>query len=599
MHHRRSSNSRLLTIVFILLLFPLGALHAQTSDLPVVAQSLDGAISVRLPQNWMSRDAAAPIFTDVLVFGDSAASVQNVVDALRGASTATAGLSGTVGIVTPQLVSGLPADLAVSTLLNALITDTQNTGGQLLEQQSIMIGGVYPGTVAVVTVPGAGAKGLVGVFQAGGSIVEFSIGASPEAAFDANRQMFIDLMNSIRVPGEAGTVQQPTTVLATAIPAPADQPASSEPLARSESGLFSLRLPDGWPHQTLTIDGFSDTLAFGSAPETMQAIVDLVVGSGAVTTFAGIGGLIGAVDPAQIAGQPSDAVVSELMQGLVTSVASPGVDVITQPQPHTFGGQYAGQLTTLNIGYLAVLQAADRVLVAMLVTDDLEANRATMEGMLESIRLPAETGAETPAVSVPAAAAPVANQLVRSSDDQLSLELPGDWNFSDRVADAQIFAYGDSEAAAQSRLASARPDLAEAAAISGNGGLVILYPMDRFGIDPQSPDLTALMQQALGQLPGYTGAHAPQALAGHEAGLVATIAGAERGFLALIPFGDQIAYVTATGTAATFDGARATLFEVLQSVHIPAAVEESGQGLGGLGGLDAAVTPTAAGLGGL
>jgi hypothetical protein len=180
------------------------------------------------------------------------------------------------------------------------------------------------------------------------------------------------------------------------------------------------------------------------------------------------------------------------------------------------------------------------------------------------------------------------------------------------MADANILAFGDSPAAAMSRLFSAKPDLATETPISGNGGLIILYPMSQFGIDPANPDLSALMSRALGNLAGYTIVQAAQPLEGSPNALYAVISGAEHGYLTLIPFGDQIAYVTATSaTTDIFEQAETALLAIVESVRVPAEPEPTpaptAAGLGGLGGLSGEATPeatpevtaTPAGLGGL
>jgi hypothetical protein len=105
------------------------------------------------------------------------------------------------------------------------------------------------------------------------------------------------------------------------------------------------------------------------------------------------------------------------------------------------------------------------------------------------------------------------------------------------------------------------------------------------------------MERALGGLQGYIIEQAAQPLDG--GGLYAVIAGTERGYLALIPFGDEIAYVTATGMQGSFEANANMLMNIVKSIHVPAPSESTG--LGGLGGLQAEPTaaPTAPGLGGL
>ena len=299
--------------------------------------------------------------------------------------------------------------------------------------------------------------------------------------------------------------------------------------------------------------------------------------------------------------------MQQILGSLTTDVT------VTQPsQAHTFGGQYPGELALLNRGMIGVLRSQDQLLLVILISDDIATNQAAMTNLLESIRMPAEANQPAPLptqATVPTAQPPQPQptqssgdtaQTYRSSDNQVSLVLPGPGTVLDHMADQNILAYGENDAAAQSRLYSVNPDLAPQTPISGTGGVIILYPMSRFQIDPQNPDLSGLMERALGGLTGYTVEQTAQPLAG--GGLYAVIAsGTERGYLALIPFGDQIAYVTATTTPDRFGSDNEVLLlNIVKSVRVPAASEKGG--LGGLGGLDATpeATPEAqSGLSGL
>ena len=581
-----------LTLLLVLIISTLTVVSAQSTSLTQTAQTLDGQISIHLPQNWMSRDAAAPGLTSAIAFGDTAESLQAMIDSLRGVEVATAvRMNGVVGIVDPQPLAGLSSELAISTMLNAMISNVQMGGGQVVEQQSIMLGELYPASVAVVTIGGSEAKGIVGVFQAGANIVQFTIGASPERNFDPNREMFIDMMNSIRVPGEADTVLAPTAAIATSIPV---QPTGDSGQVASPTGLFSVSLPEGWVQQSFTLTGFIDMVAFGTTQGNVQGIITAFTSGGEMDNFDGIAGFIGVVDITDVAGQALNTLVSPLMQQILVSIENDAVETIEAPAAHTFGGQFEGQLALLNIGYIAVLHTDEQLLVGVIMSNDVDSNRTTMSGILESVHIPAASG--EPQLTLPVeGVSPAPLHILRSSDGQVSLEIPENWTVLDHVADDNILAYGEDGDAAQSRLYSANPELAPEMPISGTGGLIILYPMSQFDIDPQEPDLAPLMERALGGLQGYTVEQAAEELEG--GGLYAVISGAERGYLALLPFGEQIAYVTATGTQATFEANQASLLDVVHSIQIPAAAEESG--LGGLGGLDTEATEEPAGLGGL
>jgi hypothetical protein len=86
------------------------------------------------------------------------------------------------------------------------------------------------------------------------------------------------------------------------------------------------------------------------------------------------------------------------------------------------------------------------------------------------------------------------------------------------------------------------------------------------------------------------------------------VRGPETGYIALVAFGSEVAYVTAT-TASEYDFPPVSdmLLEVVRSVRVPAEQAEAPTdatattGLGGLGGLggQATATPGTGGLGGI
>ena len=592
---RRLAVALVLLLILMSTIFPASA---QSTQLTQIGKTLDGQISVHLPASWMSRDTAATYFTAVLAVGDSATSLQAVINSLTTQATASpAGMNGVIGIFSPQATAGLPANTAMSTLFNTLISSAQQSGAQISQQQSLMIG-QYPGTIALAVNTGQDAKGYFGVLQSNAGIVEFTFGASPAANFDANQQMFIDMINSINVPAETGSSLPATAVMATQIPInPNPQPpVGPGGSVASPTGIFSIQLPQNWTIDTATVDNFTDALVFGDTQQSEQAVVDMIInGSDVQVNVTGIGGFVGAL---ALSGEAPDALVSPLMQQLLASLTG-DVTVVQQPQTHTFGGQYPGELAQLNRGYIAVMNSQDQLLLAILISDT-NANQPAMANMLETVRIPAEANQPAPPptqANMPTAQPPQPTQssgdtaqTYRSSDNQVSLVLPGAGTVLDHIADQQVLAYGENDAAAQSRLYSVNPDLAPQTPISGTGGVIILYPMSRYQIDPQNPDLAPLMERALGGLTGYTVEQAAQPLAG--GGLYAVIAsGVERGYLALIPFGDQIAYVTATTTPDRFGGDNEVLLlNIVELVRVPAASEQSG--LGGLGGLEGAAEAT-------
>lgn len=253
-------------------------------------------------------------------------------------------------------------------------------------------------------------------------------------------------------------------------------------------------------------------------------------------------------------------------------------------------------------------------------------NMQLLETIGASISVPAEAGALTRPTDVQPTAVPTEEAVVTpevavtdesgaalfqidAADGVLSIVLPDLWFYQDRTGDENLFVYGNTEAAVDSRLYALRPDAFTApVTMSGIGGVIEFYSLSDFGLSADNADVAPLMTQVLDGLTqqGYEIVEEPTAFELNGfAGQIAVIRGSEYGFLALVPFEEQLGYITATGTDADFDANRDTLLSILESIHVPAAAPEPtatpAAGLGGLGNLrntDATATP-AAGLGGL
>ena len=498
------------------------ALHAQSNSLTKIVQSSDGQFSVRLPQSWVTQNTTLPALSTVLVIGDSSASLQSQLNHLDQPNP-TPGMSGFIASIDLSAFPGQSLDALKSALLQSMGKLIADQGEQILTEQTITTAGGYPADLAIVGDDTSISRGYYGVLQANDMLIQFQLTGRPLSTFTANEQWLGDIINSIRAPAEPVSNLQPTAAIATPIPVnPNPQPpVGGGGVVASDTGIFSIRLPQGWTHAPTTVDNFSEALVFGDSDASQQAVVDLAVnGIDAQYHVTGVGGFVGAL---ALNGQAPDQFVSPLMQQILGSLTT---DVtVTQPsQAHTFSGQYPGELALLNRGMIGVLRSQDQLLLVILISDDIATNQATMTNLLESIRMPAEANQPAPLptqASVPTAQPPQPTQssgdsaqTYRSSNNQVSLVLPGPGTIIDHIADKQVLAYGENDAAAQSRLYSVNPDLAPQTPISGTGGVIVLYPMDRFGIDPQNPDLSGLMERALGGLTGYTVEQAAQPLAG-------------------------------------------------------------------------------------
>ncbi len=273
----------------------------------------------------------------------------------------------------------------------------------------------------------------------------------------------------------------------------AQQGGLSQVIAPTDRAI-SIHVPAGWQFQTMTNQIYSSLLVFGDSGATMQAITAAINSNGNPTGLQGSYGVVGIMNPSLYGSLPVAQVAQNWFQTITSSQA--GITVVAEQNQSFGGGLYTGYLALFNAtsgnitGYTAVFTDGNSVMVAILGIAP-GANFPNVQGqfgdMLQSIRSPAEANAiTTPSQGVltplapqasptadlgiapvgttvpPQVGAPGATTLVRASDGSFSLELPSNWVVEDHLADLKVFAYGNSSAAAQSRLASVTPNAASA-----------------------------------------------------------------------------------------------------------------------------------------
>lgn len=407
-------------------------------------------------------------------------------------------------------------------------------------------------------------------------------------------------------------------------------------LVASTDMAVSVRLPAGYVFSTLPANDIYSTIFIWAENSNLleRATQSFYLGGG---TPSGNFGMIVVVSPNlwTALNPSSDDALTQLLQAIVDNPAAPLT--INQQGSYRLGGLYDAYLLDATSdaidrrSYVGGFATNGNIALITLNTSPasaFESQISLLESIGETIRVPAEAGASTSGTSL---ATPTPGQVedlptplpddtvvadtvfLATADDLLSIVLPENWITHDLLQDENIFAYGESDGAGLSRLAQARPDLVTdtESKLQDTGGLVILYAKADFGLDADETNLTPLMEQLTQNLiaGGFEIVEQPAPLGDDDAsGVYVVVRGAEHGFIALVPFGDQIAYITATSAGGDFEQDRDFLMSIVRSVSVPAAepepeVTEAPRtgGLGGLGGLQqqATATPTAAGLGGL
>lgn len=185
-----------------------------------------------------------------------------------------------------------------------------------------------------------------------------------------------------------------------------------------------------------------------------------------------------------------------------------------------------------------------------------------------------------PAPTTPPPADTIAlTQLAVGGNNLLSVSIPANWQFSDRLDNQGAFFFGDSAEAIESRAAlflDAPPPKV------GLGGQIVPQTLSAVGgVSEATPELLEELLQSWIEITEESGGQIisdPVNVEGDGFLLryAVLLQGNEQGFLAYLGFEESVAFVTVTGTIDTFEANRDLLFAILQSVRMPAASEAEG-----------------------
>lgn len=356
-------------------------------------------------------------------------------------------------------------------------------------------------------------------------------------------------------------------------------------VVRSSDGRVSIRLPADWE----TYDFIADEgyLVFGSTETAATGRLNdynsepaLIVGEGGTLT------VLAAADFG--ISDVNEEVVDALLDQVLATLEEGGGINIEEPAPYEIGDSIA-KIAIIEIGnekgFVGVIGFAEYVVLATSTgtRQSFEDNRALLEAIITSVRAPAEQGATADPGTVPT----TESNLVRSSDELVSIVLPDGWLYTDEIETNNILAFGDSEIGMQSRYDVALADDPSTVVIDGSGGVVRLFDLAEVGIDPAAPDVTPLMAQIeqVYRDNGFDIIEPPTefiANGGFTGQYLVFDSQAQYGYFMLVAFDEKLAFMTATSTPADFPDVQELLFSVVESVSVPAAPanEASDGGLG-------------------
>ncbi|HYO87116.1 MAG TPA: hypothetical protein VER79_00625, partial [Candidatus Limnocylindrales bacterium] len=248
-------------LVVCVLIGAAGSAAAQDSSAQeVIAAPTTLRYSLHLPGDWQFRSKQGDsVLTDYLAFGDSAALVERTLLTLGGETPegVTTGVGGWAAMLNQafwRINAPTPSE-QISAFLQASMVASEVVG-----QEAITLGGLYPGAVVLAIDRAADTEGYVGAVQVGEQeVLVFIIGVGPSRSFEANDALLQAIIQSIRAPAEAGA-QASTVVVPPFTPssqaAPTAQPLATAPAGAAaasdlityamQGGLASVTLPENW-----------------------------------------------------------------------------------------------------------------------------------------------------------------------------------------------------------------------------------------------------------------------------------------------------------------------------------------------------------------
>ena len=265
-------------------------------------------------------------------------------------------------------------------------------------------------------------------------------------------------------------------------------------IAATDDGNLSVRMPDGWYFFDNTGDpvlpGFSSMLFFGENQHEAETRLSDFRGEG--SNILGLGGAIVLVDTPffqQQGLEPTAELFMELLAGELDIPAEDQREVTLGDNPG-----YAAYVDTAEsnneVGFLITLDTPIGVVVATVTSTPAmaDANTDLLVEIANSISAPGERSGQGPGLGGGGQDTPsVADRPVFAAEDgTVSVRLPANWVTEDHISTDFVFFFGESQAALQSRVNDFFADTDVPAV--GNGGLVMVLPMDEMGIPDPPPE---------------------------------------------------------------------------------------------------------------
>lgn len=354
------------------------------SDDNTFVTSDDGSLSIMLPKDWVFEDQLAT--NGIVVFGENQAEADN--RATFWLSNQLVTVAGSGGFVAEIEWSSIPADPATFDLNAGFTGFLANLSHSEAEPfQEITIGGQTPAIYTVITYPAQ--KTFVGLiaFDLKLAIVATS---APNATFEANRNLLLEIMQSVSIPAGQPPSTDPGTTGLGGTGLGGSTASTGQTVAASDSSL-SVVLPDGWVSQDNMASG--GYFAFGENGSELQNRITFWESNQDIT-ITGLGGIITLYDYANL-GYTADTM--DPVVTLDTFISNLSLVTVQPTQTFNIAGVVASYAIVewgASQGVLMIIPFQERLALVYASTTaaNINADLAILLSVAETVRVPAETG---------------------------------------------------------------------------------------------------------------------------------------------------------------------------------------------------------------
>lgn len=360
-----------------------GLVSGESADKTFVTSD-DGSLSILLPKDWVFEDQLAT--NGLFIFGETQAEAEN--RATFWLSNELVTVAGSGGFVAEIEWSSISADAQTFDLNAGLTAFLSNLGHSEAEEfQEVTIGGQTPAVYTVLTYPSQKTFVALIAFDLKLGIVATS---APNATFDENRNLLLEVMQSVSIPAGQPPTTGPGTTGLGGTGLGGGTASTGQTVAASDNSL-SVVLPDGWVSQdNMASAGY---FAFGeNAAELQNRITFWETDSSIPIT--GLGGVITLYNYADL-GYTADTM--DPVTTLDNFIQNLSLVTVQPTQTFNIAGVVASYAVVewgASQGVLMIIPFQERLALVYASTTaaNINANLTLLLSVAETVRVPAETG---------------------------------------------------------------------------------------------------------------------------------------------------------------------------------------------------------------